>query len=98
MFCDGGAEDLVHEGLECSRRVTKSEIHHCWFEQASPRFECSLVFIAGFDTYIVVSLPDVELGEDGCATEIADEISDKREWVLISDRPRIDLSVVLYWS
>jgi hypothetical protein len=65
VLCDGGAEDLVHKGLERSRRVTKSEIHHCWFEQALSCFECGLVFIAGFDTYVVVSLPDVELCEDG---------------------------------
>jgi hypothetical protein len=95
---DGGVEDLVHKGLECSRRITKSEIHHRWFEQAPSCFECGLVFIASFDTYVVVSLTDVELGKYGCAAEIADEVSNKREGVLISDRPRIDLPVVLYQS
>jgi hypothetical protein len=78
VLCDGGAEDFVHKGLERCRGITKSEIHYRQFEQASSCFEHGLVFIAGFDMYVVVSLPDVELCEDGRSTEIVDEVSN--EW------------------
>jgi hypothetical protein len=41
-------------------------------------FERSLMFVSLFDTYVVVSLTDVEFGKYDGSTEIANEISDEQ--------------------
>jgi hypothetical protein len=78
VFRDGGAENLIHKGLESGGGIAKSKIHYCWFEQPLPHLECGFVFVAGLDSYVVITLADVELCEEGCATEVMDEVSN--EW------------------
>jgi hypothetical protein len=56
------------------------------------------MFISLFDTYVVVSLMDVEFGEYDGSAEITNEISNEWEGVLVTNCPSVDLSVVLYWS
>jgi hypothetical protein len=98
MFCNGGAEDVVHEGLECGWQITEAEVHHRWLEQSTSCFEHGFVFVSFSDAYVVVSLADIELGEYDGSAKVANEISDEWEGVLITNRPTIDLAVVLYWS
>jgi hypothetical protein len=87
VFCNCGAEDVVHEGLECGWRITEAEVHHCWLEQSASRFERGFVFVSCSDAYVVVSLADVELGEYDGSAEVANEIADEWEGVLITNRP-----------
>jgi hypothetical protein len=56
------------------------------------------MFVSLFDTYVVVSLTDVEFGEYDGSAKIMNEISNEWEGVLVTNRPSVDLSVVLYWS
>jgi hypothetical protein len=62
------------------------------------RFKCGFVLVALLNTYVVVSLANVELGEYNGSSEVADEITNEREGVLITNRPGVDFPVILYWS
>jgi hypothetical protein len=61
-------------------------------------FECSLVFVPFLYAYIVISLADVEFGEYDSSTEVTNEVPDEQERILVTNRPGIDLPVILYWS
>jgi len=65
-FCYIRAEYGIYHHLECRGGVGKAKEHDCGFEQSFWCKEGSLPFIAGFDLNVVVSLSDVELGEQ-CA-------------------------------
>jgi hypothetical protein len=56
------------------------------------------VFVSFLYAYIVVSLADVEFGEYDSSTEVTNEVPDERERVLVTNRPGINLPVILYWS
>jgi hypothetical protein len=56
------------------------------------------VFVSFSDVYVVISLADIELGEYDGSAEVTNEISDEWEGVLITNRPGVDSSVVLYGS
>ncbi len=98
MLADDVAVDVVHHSLEGCWRVCKPEIHDRGFEKTVSGFKCRFLFITFADTYIVIPPSDIELCVYVCITEIADEIHDEREGVLISNRECVDLSVVLHGS
>ena len=56
------------------------------------------MFIALFDSYVIVSPSNVQLGEDMCSREAICEVSDEGEGVLVLDGIRIEAPVVLYRS
>jgi len=56
-------ENSIHHHLECCGGVGKSKEHHGWFKQPFWGKEGCLPFIPGFDSDVVVSPMDVDLGE-----------------------------------
>jgi hypothetical protein len=56
------------------------------------------VLVSFLYAYVIVSLADIELCEYDGSAEVADEVSDEWERVLITNRPSVDFPVVLYWS
>ena len=52
-FVDEVAEQLIHHGLERSRRIGKAEEHDGWFEEAHVGTECSLPLVAFFDADLI---------------------------------------------
>ena len=61
VFENGILEDVVHHGLKCCRRVSESEVHDCGFEESVLCFKCCFSFVSFFDTYVVVSPPNIQL-------------------------------------
>ena len=57
-------ERVIHETLEGGGGVGKSEEHYGWFEEPLMGDEGSFPLVAIFDSYVVISPSDVELGED----------------------------------
>ena len=57
-------EQMVNHCLKHCWGVCKSEVHDIRFKEAVFRFERCLVLVSFFDTDIVVSPSDIELGED----------------------------------
>ena len=90
-------EDFVHHCLERRRRVGEAKEHDKRFKHSSISFECCLPFVAWFDSYIIVSPTDIELGEDASVLEFINDIRNEGEGILTFDRKAIKLSVVLNW-
>ena len=71
------SEDVIHEGLECSRRIGEPHGHNQEFERAILGAKCCLPLMASGDVNIVVAGPQVELGVDLGTAELVKEIGDK---------------------
>ena len=63
-FSDHVTERVVHESLEGSRGVSKTEEHHCGFKQPLMGDEGCLPLVTIFDSYIVAPPSNVKLGEN----------------------------------
>ena len=87
----------VHHGLKGGWRVSQTEEHNRGFEQAVACFEGRLMFVAFSDPNIVIPPSDVEFSVDMCNAEVEDKVGDKGEWVLVTNRELVDVSIVLYW-
>ena len=57
-------EQMIDHCLKCHWGICKSEVHDIRFKEAVFRFERCLMLVSFFDTDIVVSPSDIELGED----------------------------------
>src|SRR5713226_4113124 len=92
------AKDHVHHHLEGSRGVGESEEHNRWFEEAFGGKESRFPFVTLLDTYVVVSPPYVELGEEGAAGEAINGLRYKGGDVTVLLRPLVDRSIILDWT
>jgi len=84
--------------LEGSRGVGESEEHNRWFEEAFGGKESRFPFVTLLDTYVVVSPPYVELGEEGAAGEAINGLRYKGGDVTVLLRPLVDRSIILDWT
>ena len=97
-FCNHIAEGVIHETLEGGGGVGKSEEHHGWFEKSFVGNEGSFPLVSVLDSYVVVSPPDVEFGEDLGISQLVHKIRDEGEWIGIADGVFVDIAVVLTWA
>ena len=63
-FSDHIAKRVIHEVLESGGGIGETKEHHCQFEESFMGDEGSLPLMSVFDSDIIVSPLDVELGED----------------------------------
>src|SRR6266702_6413073 len=61
VFENGISEDVVHHSLKRRQGVGKSKVHDCGFEESVPCFKHCLSLVSLFDTYVVVSPPNIQL-------------------------------------
>ena len=64
-------KDFIHHGLECSKASCESEEHDQGFKESTIGAKCCLPLITFLDANIVVTPPDVELGEVLCTFELS---------------------------
>jgi hypothetical protein len=57
MFGDRGSIDIVHERLECGRRVAQAKEHYRRFVQSASSLERCFVLVSLLYPNVVVSLP-----------------------------------------
>src|SRR5882762_9419281 len=88
-------EQLIHHGLERGGGIHKAEKHYEWFEHSAIGFERGFPLISGTDTNIVISPSNIELREDSGGLEFIDDVGNQRERILIFNRERVQLTVVL---
>ena len=88
----------IHHRLEGGWGVSEAKEHDSGLVEASPGFESGFVFVSLFDPDVIVSPSDVQLRVNVGSPQVADERSDERERVLVTHRPLVDFSVVLYRS
>ncbi len=89
--------NVVHHGLEGRWRIGESEVHNRRFEKSISGFKCCFLLVPFADAYVVVPPSDVKLCVNMCVAEIADEICDQGERILISNGNGIDFAIILYW-
>src|SRR5882724_8885413 len=77
------SEDVVHQGLECSRSIDKSHWHDQELKGAIAHSEGHIPLVACCDTIIVVASMEVKLGVDLHAAQLVKEVGDERDWVPI---------------
>ena len=61
VFCDDIFVDLIHHRLEGCWRVAEAKEHDCGLKESIACFEGRFMFVAFFDTHIVVSPSYIEL-------------------------------------
>ena len=76
-FPDVVSKVEVHKCLKHWWRATKSEKHHCWFEQSKRCDEGSLPFITLLDLNVIISPLYVELGKERELAKVINEVRDK---------------------
>jgi hypothetical protein len=94
----GGNEvtkDGVHHGLKYSRGIGEAKKHDKGSKHATVGLEGGLPFIPLLNADIVVAPADVEYGEDLGILEFFNNISNKRERVLVFDGEIIEFAVIL---
>ena len=84
--------------MESGGGVGKSKEHHGWFKKSFVGNEGSFPLVSVFDSYVVVSPPDVELGENLGISQFVYKIRDEGKRVGVADGVFIDVAVVLAWA
>src|SRR5882672_9981396 len=74
-------EDMIHEGLECSRGIGESHGHNQEFEGAILGSEGCFQLMASSNMHVVVASVQVEFGVDLGAAELVQEVGDKWDQV-----------------
>ena len=88
-------KDFIHHGLECSRAVCESEEHYQGFEESTIGAKCCLQLVTLLDANIVITPPDIELGEVFRTSELIYEFRNDRQWVAVLHSHGIECTVVL---
>src|SRR6266702_242518 len=98
VFEDDIPIDVVHHGLKRRGRVGESKVHDRRFKESVSGFKRCFPLVSLLDAYIVVSPSYIKFGVDVCVTQVANEVCNERERVLIANREGVDFPIVLYWS
>ena len=97
IFVLEGLQEFIDDSLKGGRCVTLSEVHDFGLPMSFRGAESGLPFISCANVDIVISRLDIELGEQHVSLEFFGDVFDVGNWVLVSNRPVIDRSIVLYW-
>ncbi|KIJ06340.1 hypothetical protein PAXINDRAFT_92155 [Paxillus involutus ATCC 200175] len=76
---------MIHQGLECRRRVTEPKEHNIRFEKSMRRDERRFPTITWFDLNVVVSPSNVEFRKDLRSFEFINEVGDERKGIRVLD-------------
>jgi hypothetical protein len=76
-------EYLIHEVHEKGGCVRQSERHYCELILSVLGDKCSLLNICFLDSQLVITEPQVYLGEIFGPLKLVEEVVDSREWVLV---------------
>ena len=94
-FCDHIAKGVIHEALESGGGIGETEEHHRKFKESFIGDKGSFPLMSIFDSDIIVSPLDVELGEDFRPLEFIDEVRNEGKRVCVTDSVFIDIAIVL---
>ena len=91
-------EQMIHHGLEDSETVSHAIEHNCGFKDTAVSGKGSFPAVLFEDLKVVVTVVEVQLGEELGTLETVDEVRDKRKRVSIADCLGIDVVVVLDYT
>ena len=98
FFRDHIVKGVIHEALESGRGIGETKEHHSGLKESFMSNEGSFPLMSIFDSDIVVSPSDVELGEDFHPLEFINKVGNERKRVCITDSVFIDVVIVLTGS
>ena len=81
--------------LEGGGGVGESKEHHGRFKEPLMGDEGSFSLVSVFDSYIVISPPDIKFGEDFSVSQFIYEVGDERKGVGVADGMFVDVAVIL---
>jgi hypothetical protein len=93
-FVEEGVEDILNQGLKGGRGIRETKRHHLVLVMPVSYVEGSLVDVILMDVDLIISPPEVDLGEDFCTKEPVSEIIDERDGEPVLDRDVIEGTVV----
>ena len=67
--------------MECLRSISQAEAHEKVLKQTKGRDDGGLWDVGGGDGYLVVSLDEVDLAEDGSSVQAIGEVLHVWQWV-----------------
>jgi hypothetical protein len=76
---------LTHEIHEKGGCVRQSKRHHGELILSVPGDKCSLLNVRLLDSQLVITRPQVYLGEVFGPLKLVEEVIDSREWILVFD-------------
>jgi len=79
-------EDVVHQSLKCCRRIRQPEGHDKELEVAVMRPESRPMDVVRVHAHLMISAPQVELGEKAGAPKFIQEFVDDWDRKLVLDR------------
>ncbi|KIJ07542.1 hypothetical protein PAXINDRAFT_90237, partial [Paxillus involutus ATCC 200175] len=88
-------EDMIHQRLECQRRVAKPKEHNVWFEESMGRDERRFPTITRFDLNVVVSPSDIEFRKDLRSFKFINEVGNEGKGIRVLDSVGVQISVIL---
>ena len=89
------SEGVIHESLECSRGVVKTEEHDCGFKEPLVGDESRLPLVSVLNTNIVVSPSNIKLGKVPGIFEFVNKVRDEGEGVCVTDGMLVQIAVIL---
>ena len=86
---------MVHKCLKSQWSITETKEHDHGFEEAEGSDECGLPLILFSNVDVIVSPPDIELGEKGGIFHVVNQLRNEGERVSITDGMAVKVVVVL---
>ena len=87
--------EIIHKPLEGGRGVAQLKEHDSGFEEPFVSDEGGLPLVSFLDLNIVISRPDIHLGEDRCSFKLVNEVGDQGKGVSIFDSMLVQVAIVL---
>ena len=94
-FSDHISEQVIHESLECGRRVAKSKEHNCWFKKSFVGNKGCLPLVTILDADIILPSTNVECSEVVSIFQLVHEVRDEREGIGVTGGMLVEVSVIL---
>src|SRR5258708_35418595 len=95
MFVDDRMENMIHHSLEGCRGICQPKEHYHWFKDSVTCLECCFELVPIANSYVVVSLLDVECGVDECFGQVCDGLGNEGKRCVVRNGMLIEVSIVL---
>ena len=94
-FSDHVSEQVIHELLEYGGGVAEAKEHDCQLKESFVSDEGSFPLVTVFDTNVIVTPSNIELGEMLSVFQLVHKVGDEGERVSITSGVLIEVAVVL---
>jgi len=87
-------KDFVHVVHEDYRSICHPKWHHHILVVSIAWPESCLLYILRLNQYLMISRPQVNLGEHCCSSQLIQQVINSRQWVFVLDSQLVQLMVI----